>query len=321
MKSIITVLTSLLLSTTAFAGVQAFNSSNVNLGIFSQVKCSTGLTCTRVGAKLNIVSSPTLSGTLTMESGETLYNSTDDTVGVTSDDLDMIFQVKGFEAKTASLQLWADEGDDAADKYMWTVSTAGVLTLQQAGAGIDYRLNAFEASDAVLTLQADESDDNGDDWQIKAAASGNALTIANDTSGSHVAKVTIGTDGDLYGPGTGEMYGFLQKQTASTTTSLTAAQCGQTIVGAGVHVLTLPEASTVLGCRYTILGGTADNVDVNPADGTDTIGHVTASGGTITPSAGDAIRMTDIGSSIVIEAIGADLWAVVAHNGAITDVN
>lgn len=115
-------------------------------------------------------------------------------------------------------------------------------------------------------------------------------------------------------------------QIASSTTTLTAAQCGSTIVSNSADVVTLPEASTVLGCRYTFVCGTADDFDVNPFDGTDQIGVLNSvAAGTsaaITPSAGDAVRCTDIGSSFVLEAVGANLWAAIGTaNGAITDVN
>ncbi len=125
----------------------------------------------------------------------------------------------------------------------------------------------------------------------------------------------------ITGDGGDALYGFLHSQVASTTTSVTAAQAGVTFVSNSADVMTLPEASTVLGARYTFICGTADDFDINPADGTDTIAHITASGGTITPAAGDAIRITDIGSSVTLEAIGNDTWACVAHNGVITDVN
>ena len=121
--------------------------------------------------------------------------------------------------------------------------------------------------------------------------------------------------------------GFLQNQVASTTTSATAAQCGGTFVSNSADVMTLPEASTVLGCQYTFVCGTADDFDVNPADGTDQIGTVASITGANTttvlaPAAGDAIRCTDIGSSIVIEAVGANLWASIGTaNGIWTDVN
>jgi hypothetical protein len=118
----------------------------------------------------------------------------------------------------------------------------------------------------------------------------------------------------------------VQTQVASTTVSLTAAQCGATIVSNSADVVTLPEASTVLGCRYTFICGTADDFDINPADGTDVIGPISVAAATavttITPSAGDAIRCTDIGTSVVLEAIGADRWAPVgAATGPLTDVN
>lgn len=119
----------------------------------------------------------------------------------------------------------------------------------------------------------------------------------------------------------------VRTQVASTTTTATAAQCGASFISNSADVITLPEASTVLGCRYTFTCGTADDFDVNPNDGTDIIGPVSTTNGTtgvvtLSPSAGDAIRCTDIGGSITIEAIGADRWAQVGGgNGIWTDVN
>lgn len=118
-----------------------------------------------------------------------------------------------------------------------------------------------------------------------------------------------------------------QTQSAGTTAALTSAACGTTIVSDSADVQVLPEASTVLGCRITFVCGTADDYDVNPADATDTIGRVSVVTGSnttavLTPSAGDAIRCTDIGSSIMLEAVGNDLWAAIGgSNGIWTDVN
>lgn len=119
----------------------------------------------------------------------------------------------------------------------------------------------------------------------------------------------------------------LRDQVASTTVAITAAQCGSTFISNSADVMTLPEASTVLGCRLSFVCGTADDFDVNPADGTDQISSVSTTNGTtavvtLAPAAGDAIRCTDIGGSITLEAIGADRWAQVAGgNGVWTDVN
>lgn len=182
-------------------------------------------------------------------------------------------------------------------------SPLGVITIQGG-----------EAADATLTLQADESDDSGDDWVIKAAASGNALSFSNDTSGSQVVKMTLSTGGALSG--------YKQLQTASTTASLSSTDCGSTIISDSSDVMTLPEASTVLGCRITFVAtSSAHDLDINPADGTDTIAPITASGGTITPSAGDAIRLTDAGASVTLQATGNDQWSAISHNGAITDID
>jgi hypothetical protein len=131
---------------------------------------------------------------------------------------------------------------------------------------------------------------------------------------------------EVLGLGTDSLSGFLQKQTASTTAGITAAQCGQTFVSNSADVMTLPEASTVLGCRLTFVCGTADDFDINPADGTDAFGPINVVGGgaasALAPAAGDAIRCTDIGSSIQIEAVGANLWVPIGPaNGPWTDVN
>jgi hypothetical protein len=123
--------------------------------------------------------------------------------------------------------------------------------------------------------------------------------------------------GDLVGDGGDQLYGFLQNQVASTTTAITASQCGSTFVSNSADVMTLPEASTVLGCRLTFVCGTADDFDVNPADASDTILPT----GALTPSAGDAIRCTDAGGGFVLEAVGANAWAVLSTNLTITDVN
>lgn len=139
-------------------------------------------------------------------------------------------------------------------------------------------------------------------------------------------KMVVANANTLLGAGSGSVSGYLQAQVASTTVALTAAQCGSTIISNSADVVTLPEASTVLGCRYTFVCGTADDFDVNPADATDSFSVINSvaggTGGAITPSAGDAIRCTDIGSSITVEAVGASLWATVGvGNGAWTDVN
>lgn len=349
-----------MLSVTAWAGVRVYNGAS-NLGVVPDIKCSTGLTCTKSGRQAVItVAQPDFS----LENGEVMSNSTDDTVSFASEDEHTTVQITGFEAKNAILNLYADQGDDSADKFSIKSDTSNVLsiinnattllsfsstgvqtladseTLTNASDQISFafddaaaRVNilAFEATAASLYLQADESDDNGDDWKISSEAA-NTLTFSNDTSGSQVAKLTIDTSGNisavgsLLGDGGDALSGFLQRNVASTTVAITAAQCGDTFVSNSADVMVLPEASTVLGCRLTFICGTADDFDIDPADGTDQFLPINSvAGGTgaaITPSAGDAIRCTDAGASIVIQAVGNDAWAAVGvGNLAWTDVN
>ena len=118
----------------------------------------------------------------------------------------------------------------------------------------------------------------------------------------------------------------LQTQVASTTVTLTAAQCGSTIVSDSADVVTLPEASTVKGCRFTFVCAVSGNMDVNPFDGTDTILNfnyaASTSTATLAPSAGDAVRCGAAGASLVLEAVGNDAWAAIGTaTGTWSDVN
>jgi len=155
----------------------------------------------------------------------------------------------------------------------------------------------------------------------------NAIKVGSGWDAGLEVASPVSITSTLTGDGGDALVGFKQSQVASTTVSVTLAQCGTSFVSNSADVMTLPEASTVLGCRYTFTCGTADDFDVNPADGTDAISSISTTNGTtavvtLAPAAGDAIRCTDIGGSITLEAIGNDLWAQVAGgNGIWTDVN
>ncbi len=220
---------------------------------------------------------------------------------------------------------WHISSDDSADDLVIGVGSApdttnrlvldGGSEKMTLGAGTgDVDTNVVfngTAQDYNISL-----DDSTDDLVIGlggAAGTTDAIRIDENQDVTFVQNVV--------GLGTDSLSGFLQKQVAITTTTITAAQCGSTFVGDSADVIVLPEASTVLGCRLTFVSGTADDVDIDPADATDEFASCTVSGGTIDGAAGDEYRLTDIGTSLTIEAIGANLWACVAHNGPITDVN
>lgn len=185
--------------------------------------------------------------------------------------------------------------------------------------GAAITITGAEATDGILNIIADEGDDDGDDWAIKSLASGNSLVFQNNVGGSLATLFSVSTagalsvTGDLSGDGGDQLVGFLQNRILATATTLTAAQCGSTVYNGGAVEIELPEASTVLGCRYTFVTANAANFDIDP-DGADQILVQTN-------AAGDMIRNATLGNTITIEAISASQWAVVGILGTWADAN
>ncbi len=132
------------------------------------------------------------------------------------------------------------------------------------------------------------------------------------TAGKGLMVVSAMT-GDVIGDGGDQLFGFLQNQVVASTTALTAAQCGSSVLNAAAVVQPLPEASTVLGCRYTFITRFAGNFDVNPDDADKILVQ--------TDTAGDATRNATLGNSLTIEACSASEWCVVGILGTWTDAN
>jgi hypothetical protein len=82
--------------------------------------------------------------------------------------------------------------------------------------------------------------------------------------------------------------------------------------GDGV-VLSLPEASTVIGKRFTFVVLAAQNLDVNPDDADQILG--------LTNGAGDAIRNATAGGKVTLLAVDATNWVVDGSYGTWTDAN
>lgn len=107
--------------------------------------------------------------------------------------------------------------------------------------------------------------------------------------------------------------GVLRPRVAATATTLTSAQCGSTVYNSGAVEIELPEASAVLGCRFTFVTLNAANFDIDP-DAADQILVQT-------DAAGDMIRNATLGNSITLEAVSASQWAVVGILGTWSDAN
>lgn len=141
---------------------------------------------------------------------------------------------------------------------------------------------------------------------------GSGLTCAN-VGGKFKMELDAILDMDLAGDGSDQLVGFLSNRVLATATTLTAAQCGSTIYNGGAIEIELPEASTVLGCRFTFVTLNAANFDVDP----DAADQVLVQ----TDAAGDKIRNATLGNSITIEAVSASQWAVVGILGTWADAN
>lgn len=81
MKNFVALISVLIFSTLAYAGFSA-HSGTTNLGVFTDVTCSTGLTCTKVGSSLTMVSGPAIS-TSTISTSSTIHSGGNFDVGTT----------------------------------------------------------------------------------------------------------------------------------------------------------------------------------------------------------------------------------------------
>lgn len=99
----------------------------------------------------------------------------------------------------------------------------------------------------------------------------------------------------------------------ASATTITAAQCGYTFYNSGAVEIELPEASTVIGCKYTFVTLNAANFDVDP-DAADQILVQTN-------AAGDMIRNATLGNNITLMAVSASQWVPVGILGTWTDAN
>jgi hypothetical protein len=99
--------------------------------------------------------------------------------------------------------------------------------------------------------------------------------------------------------------------------AMTASQMGRIWTNTGDGdgtVFTLPEASTVLGQSVTFAVTVAQNLDVNPNDGTDQIMG-------LTNAAGDAVRCATIGCTLTLTAVTANMWMVTSSYGTWSDID
>lgn len=195
--------------------------------------------------------------------------------------------------------------------------------------------SAADASETVITV----TNPTGDRTVTLADASGTVMLSTLATNAPDVAdSVTGGTNQLIFEGATANNFetfitpteptadrtvtipdasgtiAYIVKTVTNDTngTTLTVAESGtiQTNSGAsGAGVWVLPEASTAIGVSYTFVVVTAQQLNINPADATDTIlGFGCA--------AGDSIQSNGAGDSITLVAIDNDNWVPIATSSA-----
>jgi hypothetical protein len=170
-----------------------------------------GVLTTTAGINVNV-------GAITLADEEEISN-VSDAVIITADDAGATLRLLGYESSASTLQLYADQDDDATDGWQIQSTTAGTLTvgndstaagtavtlltldkekatLSSASDNASINITGYEAKEAQLRLNADQDDDATDGWEIASSTAG-TLTIGNDSSaaGTYVDKFTMSSAG------------------------------------------------------------------------------------------------------------------------------
>lgn len=251
--------------------------------------------------------------------------------------------VTGEEAGDATLQLYADESDDAADRWTVTalaastnlkIANASLTGYVQAGSGT-LSVVGEEAGNAGLILDADEGDDNADTWTIQSTASDNDLDFINHTTTvASISSVGLGTFVGLTNTGAFTHSGVTNgpapvAQGAGTALSVTAAlHAGKTIYVTDTDGMTFTlEAATGTGNKYCIhFGATAAGDMIINVTGNDSMAGLAyivdedTAAVTAYRASGDADQMVvngttkggQIGDRVYLQDVATDKWAVTA---------
>lgn len=120
-------------------------------------------------------------------------------------------------------------------------------------------------------------------------------------------------DGTVVGDGATTMLGVIQDVSACTgNTTLSIANAGILIVNTGATgtiICHLPQGSTCNGASYSFAVTAAQQLNINPADGTDQILGITNAGG-------DSIQSNAAGDFVTVTCVGDDSWVVSATNNS-----
>ena len=135
------------------------------------------------------------------------------------------------------------------------------------------------------------------------------ITISTQVDGTLAARFKITANG-----GVTPVRKIYPKTAAYTITAYDMGAVFTNLGATGTVVLTLPEASTVLGQEIWFHVLANYTLNINPADATDYIPGMTN-------SAGDSVAANAAGASLGLRAVGNDTWAPIGPYGTWTDAN
>lgn len=145
----------LILPGIAIAGEKFYNSSDALIGVFNNVKCSTGLTCSNISGKLSIVAAQTLTTPLS---------------------------IKAADSTDSSLTLQADNSDDNGDDWkIASVASNDSLTISNDTSGSQvakFTMTTGGNVSMVGTLTGDGGDALSGFLQKQVAATATTITAA-----------------------------------------------------------------------------------------------------------------------------------------------
>jgi len=107
--------------------------------------------------------------------------------------------------------------------------------------------------------------------------------------------------------------GTLTAPTVASTSTIATEQCGTMFINSATATMTLPTATSSVGCVLHFAVANASAFIVNP-NGTDRILG-------LTDANGDAISNSTVGGTVTLRAMNATQWVVMGSYGTWTDAN
>jgi len=244
--------------------------------------------------------------------------------------------VTGLSFATGAASTVTLASDGAGDDLTISVTGANDSSLLLASAGTGGDAIGLSATAGGITIAANKAAANQISISAAGTIAGNAVNIATTDGGIVLTAggaangdmtLTVGDDFSLTATGTtaitgsdwsvsatGVMAGLKKTITNDANgKTLTIAESGTVQVGTGAGVWNLPEASTCIGCYYTIVVGAIANIDINPDDADQIL--------ILTDVVGNAIRSALPGNTVTLLAIDNTNWVVVGEKGTWADIN